>query len=64
MNQVTQARKRIVAAQTEQLTVPRYTYPPEVFGYLVAEVLKQYTPAQRTAFRAGFLGAMLETPSD
>lgn len=42
----------------------RFTYPPEVFGYLVAEVLKQYTPAQRTAFRAGFLSAMLADSHD
>lgn len=38
----------------------RYTYSPEVFGYLVGSVLTRYTDAQRNAFRMGFLAAMRE----
>lgn len=38
----------------------RFTYPPDVFGLLVGEVLKDYTPAQREAFRAGLLEAFAD----
>lgn len=38
----------------------RFSYTPEVFGYLVGEVVKQYNPAERAAFRAGLLSAMME----
>jgi hypothetical protein len=43
-----------------QPAIVRYSYTPEVFGYLVAEVLKHYSDAERAAFRVGFLGAMRE----
>lgn len=49
---------------TAQPVAIRYTYTPELFGYLVAEVLKHYTPAERAAFRVGFLGAMREVDND
>lgn len=38
----------------------RYTYTPEVFGYMVGSVLTRYSPEERNAFRLGFLAAMRE----
>lgn len=47
-----------VAESIRSLPRPvRYTYTPVVFGYLVGEVIKAYTPEERAAFRIGFLAA-------